>query len=69
MIYFSTLLQKPKHRADAERLFYALSANGERFKLVENTKDIWLRDFMPIKTRSGKYISFRFYFLAAGSAF
>lgn len=60
MIYFSSSLKKTEYRNDADALFEALSANGEDFKLIENTKDIWLRDFMPIKTRSGKYISFRY---------
>ena len=60
MIYFSTLLNQPKYRADAERLFDALTANGEAYSLIENTREIWMRDFMPIKTRSGRYISFRY---------
>ena len=60
MIYFSTLLNKPEYHADAERLFATLTANGEAFSLIENTREIWMRDFMPIKTRSGRYISFRY---------
>ena len=27
---------------------------------VKGTKDIWLRDFMPVKTRDGRYVSFRY---------
>ena len=27
---------------------------------IGNTKDIWLRDFMPLKTRDGRYVSFRY---------
>ena len=60
MVYFSALLKQPKYRADAERLFSALTANGEAFSLIKNTRDIWIRDFMPIKTRKGRYISFRY---------
>ena len=60
MIYFSTLLNQPKYRADAERLFDALTANGEAYSLIENTQDIWMRDFMPIKTRKVRYISFSY---------
>ena len=60
MVYFSALLKQPKYRADAERLFSALTASGEAFNLIENTREIWMRDFMPIKTRSGRYISFRY---------
>ena len=60
MIYFSTLLNQPAYRVDAARLFTALTANGEAFSIIENTRDIWIRDFMPIKTRKGRYISFRY---------
>lgn len=61
MIYFSFLLQTdPKYKPAAERLFTALNANGVQYKLLDGTRDIWLRDFMPVKTRSGKYISFRY---------
>ena len=60
MIYFSTLLKQPKYYSDAERLFATLTANGEAYSLIENTRDVWVRDFMPIKTRSGRYLSFRY---------
>ena len=60
MICLSSLLQSPAYKPAAERLFAALTANGVQYKLLENTRDIWLRDFMPVKTRSGKYISFRY---------
>ena len=29
-------------------------------KLLDGAKDIWLRDFMPVKTRDGRYVSFRY---------
>ena len=32
----------------------------EKYKLLNNTNDIWLRDYMPVKTKSGKYVSFRY---------
>ena len=60
MIDFSFLLQTDPRYKPAERLFTALAANGGQYKLLDNTRDIWLRDFMPVKTRSGKYISFRY---------
>lgn len=41
-------------------MFAALDLFNIKYKLLNNTKDIWLRDFMPIKTKSGKYISFRY---------
>lgn len=41
-------------------MFAALDLYKIKYKLISNCKDIWLRDFMPIKTKSGKYVSFRY---------
>lgn len=61
MIYLSHLLKSTdKYISAVDRLFTALSANGISHKLLDNTKDIWLRDYMPVKTKSGKYVSFRY---------
>lgn len=61
MIYFSSLLKaNPTYKPAAHRLFAALNSQDIAYKLIDNTKDIWLRDFMPIKTKSDKYISFRY---------
>ena len=60
MLYFSSRLNIQEYKPAADRLFTALSANGISHKLLNNTKDIWLRDFMPVKTKSGKYVSFRY---------
>ena len=60
MLYFSSQLNTPKYKPAADRMFAALDLFNVKYKLLNNTKDIWLRDFMPIKTKSGKYISFRY---------
>lgn len=61
MLYLSSLLKTiPKYAASAENLFAALSGCGEKFTLFDGAKDIWARDYMPVKTKSGKYISFRY---------
>lgn len=61
MLYLSSLLKTiPKYAASAENLFAALSGCGEEFTLFDGAKDIWARDYMPVKTKSGKYISFRY---------
>lgn len=61
MIYFSSLLKTTNtYRPAAERLFATLTIHGVGYKLLDNTNDIWLRDFMPVKTKSGKYVSFRY---------
>lgn len=61
MLYFSSLLKtNPKYSLSAEILFSALSDSGENFTLFAGARDIWARDYMPIRTNSGKYISFRY---------
>lgn len=60
MLYFSSQLNIQKHKPAADRMFAALDLFNIKYKLLNNTKDIWLRDFMPVKTKSGKYISFRY---------
>lgn len=61
MLYFSSLLKtNPKYSLSAENLFSALSDNGEKFTLFDGARDIWARDYMPVKTKSGQYISFRY---------
>ena len=61
MLYFSSLLKtNPKYSLSAENLFSALSNSGEKFTFFDGAKDIWARDYMPVKTKSGKYVSFRY---------
>lgn len=61
MLYFSSFLKTiNKYQSSTERLFTALTAHGVPYQLLDNTHDIWLRDFMPVKTKSGKYVSFRY---------
>lgn len=60
MLYFSSQLNTPKYKPAADRVFAALDLFNIKYKLLNNTKDIWLRDFMPVKTKSGKYVSFRY---------
>lgn len=61
MLYISFQLKAiSKYKFAADRLFTALTANGVQYKLLDGTRDIWLRDFMPVKTKSDKYISFRY---------
>lgn len=61
MTYFSSLLQTtPAYTPASDRLFAALDSHGIEYSFLENTRDIWVRDFMPVRTRAGKYISFRY---------
>lgn len=61
MLYFSSLLKTNEaYRPAAERLFAALTANGVDYRLLDGARDIWLRDFMPVRTGTGRYVSFRY---------
>lgn len=59
MICFSTLLPT-LYPTDAEALFAALTAHDVPYALLDGTRDVWVRDFMPVRTRSGKLVSFRY---------
>ena len=58
MIYLSALLPT-LYTTDAETLFTALAAHDAPYALLEGTRDVWVRDFMPVQTRSGQLVSFR----------
>ena len=58
-IYLSTLLPR-QYPSDAEALFVALAVHAVPYALLDGTNDIWLRDFMPVRTGSGKLVSFRY---------
>lgn len=61
MLYFSSLLKtNHSYSLSTKNLFSALSDSGEKFALFNGAKDIWARDYMPVKTKSGKYVSFRY---------
>ncbi len=60
MIYFSSILQNPTYKPAANRLFAALYSVGVKYQLIDGTRDIWLRDFMPVQIRDGSFVSFRY---------
>lgn len=61
MIYFSSLLQTdPAYKPAAARLFAALVSSGVEYQLIDGAHDIWIRDFMPVRTRSGVQVSFKY---------
>ena len=59
MLYFSSLLQT-QYPTSATNLFTTLTKTEISYQVIDGAKDIWLQDFMPIRTRSGKYVSFRY---------
>ncbi|MCH5170494.1 MAG: agmatine deiminase family protein [Oscillospiraceae bacterium] len=61
MLYFSYLLKTDcTYKTAADNLFAALDLFNIKYKFISNTKDIWVRDFMPVKLRSGRFISFQY---------
>ena len=46
--------------SDTANLTAALDTHNIPYRFLPNTKGIWLRDFMPVRTRSGKLASFRY---------
>lgn len=59
VFYLSTLLPV-LYPTDAETLFATLAAHDVPYALLDGTRDIWLRDFMPVRTGSGKLVPFRY---------
>ncbi len=59
-LLFVTAKNEPEVFLVGKNLFSALSNSGEEFALFDGAKDIWARDYMPVKTKSGKYVSFRY---------
>lgn len=61
MIYFSSLLKTlPNIQNNTNNLLSLLSKQREQFEFIKHTKDIWVRDFMPVRTSSGRYVSFQY---------
>ena len=54
MVLLSICLKEQK------QLISALKDRNVRIEYLEHAKDIWLRDFMPVKTGDGRYVSFRY---------
>lgn len=57
MLCFSSLLPKiyPK---DAQSIFKALEQNHVDYGFISGTKDVWVRDFMPVRTRNSRLCTF-----------
>lgn len=60
MLFFSSLLHSPQYKPAADNLSAALDLIGVNYKYINNTKDIWLRDFMPVQIQDGSFVSFRY---------
>jgi agmatine deiminase len=56
-IYFAAQLET---NPAVKSLFAVLKTHDVPFDFIKSTKDTWVRDFMPIQTKSGAWVSFRY---------
>src|SRR4051812_14801141 len=54
--YISDLLPQ-RHGSVAEDLRKAL---GSRLKIIQGTKDIWCRDYMPVQVAQDRFVQFHY---------
>ncbi len=60
-VWFSDLLrQKPEYRLFHEQLISILEKHHIRHDYLDETRDIWCRDYMPIQVSRDKFVEFRY---------
>ena len=58
-VYMSELL-KTRYPETCKNLTDILEKHNIKYAFLKGTKDIWCRDYMPVKTESGKLIQFKY---------
>jgi agmatine deiminase len=56
-VYFSELL---KENSSFQKIEQVLKKHQINFDFLKDTKDIWVRDYMPIQTDVNKFVQFRY---------
>jgi agmatine deiminase len=60
-VYFSKWLQDDKRFAPAcERIVKSLDEHHVAYQILEGTKDIWARDYMPVPVNEMRLVQFRY---------
>lgn len=59
IVYMSERI-KEKYPETCDRLIKILEKHHVRYAFLKGTKDIWCRDYMPVKTKSGKLVQFKY---------
>lgn len=60
-VYFSDKIQTSSQYNPAfKRIQNLLDKHNVKYKFLNNTKDIWCRDYMPIQVEADKFIQFRY---------
>lgn len=58
MLYFAASLLNPSTQFFGHSLISLIGGRNVSFEMVNGTKDIWLRDFMPIQTGKDQFVQF-----------
>lgn len=60
-VYFSALLNTDKRFSTfCDELTGILQKHNINYKFLENTNDIWCRDYMPVQVSKNKFIEYRY---------
>ncbi|MBP5322587.1 MAG: agmatine deiminase family protein [Bacteroidaceae bacterium] len=59
IVYMSELL-KERHPHTCNILIQILNRHNVKYAFLKGTKDIWCRDYMPVQSKSGKFIQFKY---------
>lgn len=57
-VYFSDKLTKPKCAGFCNNLVTILNKHNITHHFLENTNDIWCRDYMPVQVREDKFVEY-----------
>jgi len=61
MCYFSDLFRTDmRYKKSSSEVFSILDSFEVAYKFLPHTKDIWVRDYMPIQVTNDKFIEFRY---------
>ena len=61
-VYFSSLIKEnEKYLPFWKRLMPVLNENKIGYGFIENTRDIWCRDYMPIQKNTNEFIQFNYF--------
>ncbi|MBP5663049.1 MAG: agmatine deiminase family protein [Bacteroidales bacterium] len=58
-VYMSELLMS-RHPITCQNLIEILERHHVKYSFIKGTKDIWCRDYMPVQTKSGRFIQFKY---------
>ena len=59
IVYMSELLLS-KYPETCKNLIAILEKHHIKYSFIKGTKDIWCRDYMPVQTKSGKLVQFKY---------